>query len=261
MRRPGGNFLTSRRPAHSRVPLSGSSARVTTPQEGAFLNKRRIGCLSLAALGASLAAASTQAPQARAAAQDRSGKTVAAATSVSLPAGKAEIDKPVANFAVANVAGNGSSTFRLSDHKGKRNVVMVWMSYNCSVTRAYEERLGKLLAQYSTPGSDTVFVGVHANAPETNDRIKRYAQTTNFTGPVLDDKQRNPGLTEYFGVRATPTVVIIDKKGVYRFKGRIDNNPGDVRGEDTARKQLVVNALASIKSGKEIAIKTSPTPG
>lgn len=224
------------------------------------MNKRRISCLSLAALGATLAAASTQMPQARAA-QNRSGKAAVAVAAVSLPAGKAEIDKPVANFAVTNVAANGPSTFRLSDHKGKRNVVLVWMSYNCSVTRAYEERLGKLLAQYSTPNSDTVFVAVHANAPETNDRIKRYAQTTNFTGPVLDDKQKNPGLTEYFGARATPTVVIIDKKGVYRFKGRIDNNPGDVRGEDSSRKQFVINALSSIKSGKEIAVKTSPTPG
>lgn len=173
-------------------------------------------------------------------------------------ADKAQMDKPVRDFALVNVAGDKPAVVKLSDYKNKQPVVLVWMSYNCSVTQAYEERLGKLLQQY---GKEAAFVAVHANANETNERIKRYAQDKNFTGPVLDDKRKNPGLTEYFGARATPTVVVIDKKGVLRFKGRIDNNPGDVRQEDPGTKKLVANTLTALRQGKEVVVKTSPTPG
>lgn len=231
------------------------------------MKKRIARCLSLATLWAGAAAmASAQTPGSPA--TTKAPKTPATAVTVpavltvpSVPATRAEIDKPVGDFVLMNVAGDKPVPFRLSDYKGKKNVVLVWMSYNCSVTRAYEERLGKLLTQYSTPDSDNIFVAVHANAPETNERIKRYAETANFTGAVLDDKQKAPGLTEYFGARATPTVVIIDKDGVFRFRGRIDNNPGDLRGEDPERKEFVVSALSAIKNNKEIAVKTSPTPG
>ena len=185
----------------------------------------------------------------------------AAMTPVVAPQTQAEMDKPVKDFVLTDVTAARPTPVKLSSYKGKKHVVAVWMSYNCSVTHAYEERLGKLLQTYGAPSSDIAFVAVHANMGETDDRIKRYAQDKNFTGPVLNDKVKNPGMTEYFQVRATPTVVIIDKKGVLRFKGRIDNDPSDRRGENPETKKLVVAALTSIQTGKEIAIKTSPTPG
>ncbi len=173
------------------------------------------------------------------------------------------MDKPVRDFSLPNAVADTSraAPVKLSDFKGKKNVVLVWMSYTCPVTRQYEERLGKLVQAYGGTDSDIAFVAVHANSPETNARIRRYAQDKNFSGPVLDDKAKVPGLTEYFGVRATPTVVIVDKQGVLRFKGRIDNNPEDERGMDPLTKPLVVPALIALRQGKEITVKTSPTPG
>ncbi len=214
------------------------AARHNTLQEGAY-EKRVVSYLSAVAICAAAGAAAAIAQS---------------------PAQKAEMDKPVLDFALPNVAAGHPATVKLSDYKGKKHVVAVWMSYNCSVTRAYEERLGKLLQEYGAPKSDIAFVAVHANANETNDRIKRYAADKNFTGPVLDDKLKAPGMTEYFQARATPTV-IIDKQGVLRFHGRIDNDPGDIRGEKPATKKLVAAALTSLKSGKEIAVKRLSNPG
>lgn len=175
---------------------------------------------------------------------------------------KAQMDKPVRDFALPNaVADTPGAIVNLSDFKNKKNVVLVWMSYTCPVTRQYEERLGKLVQAYGGAGSDVAFVAVHANSPETNARIRRYAQDKNFAGPVLDDKAKVPGMTEYFGVRATPTVVIVDKQGVLRFKGRIDNNPEDERGMDPLTKPFVTPALIALREGKEVTVKTSPTPG
>ena len=203
----------------------------------------------LCAAGAGLAPALVRAAQAPAAAP-----TVAQNT--------ARMDKPVRDFSLPGATSDTPGTLvRLRDFKGKKNVVLVWMSYTCPVTRQYEERLGKLVQAYGGANSDTAFVAVHANSPETNARIRRYAQDKNFTGPVLDDKATVPGLTEYFGVRATPTVVIVDKQGVLRFKGRIDNNPSDERGMDPLTKPLVAPALVALRQGKEITVKTSPTPG
>ena len=186
---------------------------------------------------------------------------VTAGAFAQVPAQRAEMDKPVKDFTLPNVAAGHPATVKLSNYKGKKHVVAVWMSYNCSVTRAYEERLGKMLQQYGAPRSEVAFIAVHANDNETNDRIKRYAADKNFTGPVLDDKRKMPGMTEYFQARATPTVVIIDKKGILRFHGRIDNDPSDIRGENPTTKKLVAAALTALKNGKEIAVKRSPTPG
>ncbi len=175
---------------------------------------------------------------------------------------KAQMDRPVRDFVLPNAAADTpGARVKLSDFRNKKNVVLVWMSYTCPVTRQYEERLGKLAQAYGGAGSDTAFVAVHANSPETNARIRRYAQDKNFAGPVLDDKAKVPGMTEYFGVRATPTVVIVDKQGVLRFKGRIDNNPSDERGMDPLTKPLVAPALIALRQGKEVTVKTSPTPG
>lgn len=219
---------------------------------------------SLFALAAVCAAGASTAAVVRAAQSGAAAGRIAAAAVVVAPtaSSKAEIDKPVRDFALVNVAADKpGQVVKLSDYKGKKNVVLVWMSYQCPVTRQYEERLGKLVQKYGAPSSDVQFVAVHANSPEKNDRIRRYAQDKNFTGPVLDDKAQVPGMTEYFGARATPTVVILDKKGVMRFKGRIDSKPEDERGVDPETKPFVVPALLAIKQGRDVVVKTSPTPG
>jgi len=229
------------------------------------VSNRFKGGLSTAALCAGAAVVASAALHAQTPARPNkpapASATAAAASVPMVPTGKAKIDEPVKDFALLNVATDKPAPLKLSDYKGKKNVVLVWLSYTCPVTQQYEERMGKLVQQYGTKNSDVAFVAVHANLEQTNERIKRYAQDKNFTGAVLDDKQKLPGITEYFQAKATPTVVIIDKAGVMRFKGRIDNNPGDLRGEEPGTKKLVVAALTAIKDGKEIAIKTSPTPG
>ena len=229
------------------------------------MSNRFKGGLSTAALCAGAAVVASAALHAQTPARPNkpapASATAAAASVPMVPTGKAKIDEPVKDFALLNVATDKPAPLKLSDYKGKKNVVLVWLSYTCPVTQQYEERMGKLVQQYGTKNSDVAFVAVHANLEQTNERIKRYAQDKNFTGPVLDDKAKVPGMTEYFGARATPTVVIVDKQGVLRFKGRIDNNPSDERGMDPLTKPLVAPALIALRQGKEVTVKTSPTPG
>ncbi len=208
------------------------------------MSKRIVSCLSALALCA-LAGTAAQAQNANAA-----NKTVSE---------KARIDQPVKDFTLTVVNSDKPSTVKLSDYKGKQPVVLVWMSYTCPVTRAYEERLGKMVQEY---GKDAAFIAVHADTDETSERIKRYAADKNFTGLVVDDKANAPaGLTEYFGARATPTLVVIDKDGVFRYKGRQDSDQSDLRGERPETKKYAVLALTAVKQGKEVVDKQTPTPG
>jgi cytochrome oxidase Cu insertion factor (SCO1/SenC/PrrC family) len=206
------------------------------------MTKRIVSCLSAVVLCA-VAATATQAQNADA------GKM----------SEKAKIDQPVKDFTLTVLNSDKPSTVKLSDFKGKQPVVLVWMSYTCPVTRAYEERLGKMVQEH---GKDVAFIAVHADTDETSERIKRYAADKNFTGLVVDDKSNAPaGLTEYFGARSTPTLVVIDKNGIFRYKGRQDSDQRDLRGENPETKKYAALAITALKEGKEVVDKLTPTPG
>jgi peroxiredoxin len=161
----------------------------------------------------------------------------------------AQIDKPVKDFKLRDITSEKGSMVSLSQYKGKKAVVAVFLSYNCSTTWRYEKRLGKLMADYGK--KDVVFLGIHSNVNETDDGVKKYAEARNFDAPVLDDK--NNSFAEYAGARVTPTVLVIDKQGVLRYRGSFDETPD----EASAKQPFVANALAALTSNKPVTVKTS----
>ena len=63
-------------------------------------------------------------------------------------------------------------------------------------------------------------------------------------------------MTRSFGARKTPTAFLVDKKGVIRYKGLIDDSPKD---PTSVRKNYLKDAVAALIAGKEISItETEP---
>jgi hypothetical protein len=60
-----------------------------------------------------------------------------------------------------------------------------------------------------------------------------------------------------YGAPVTPTMVVIDTKGVIRYWGALDDQP---RGEGEA-KNYVAAAIDAIKAGKEVETTTSKPYG
>jgi peroxiredoxin len=159
----------------------------------------------------------------------------------------AKIDKPMPNVKLRDVI--SGKEIALAQYKGKKPVVAVFMSHNCGTTWRYEKRLGEFQQKY---GKNVVLLGVHSNINETDDGIKKYAEARNFGAPILDDKKNN-ALAGWVDARSTPTVLVLDKKGVLRYQGSWDDNPD----ETNVTKTYAVDAVKAVLANKPVPVKTT----
>lgn len=165
----------------------------------------------------------------------------------------AEIDKPVQDFKLKDVAKDLKPTEKeeaalvaLSQFKDKKSVVLFFMSEKCGTTWRYEKRVGELMKQY---GKDVAFLGVRCSANDTAESIRKFAEAKNFDMPVLNDE--NGEMTKFFKVRNTPTFVLVDKKGVMRYKGSFDDNPEP----DQVKSRYLADAVGAVTANKDVPVK------
>src|SRR4051812_17242490 len=102
---------------------------------------------------------------------------IAAGAAVTAAPQAAQLDKPVADFQLKDVMQDEESMVKLSEFKGKKNVVITFVSYNCDMTWRYEKRIGKLLQDYGK--KDVAFLAIRSNARDTADGIRKYAEAKN----------------------------------------------------------------------------------
>ena len=165
---------------------------------------------------------------------------------------KAEIGKPVKDFQLKDVMSPDGKMHSLAEHKGKKAIVLIWISEKCDITWRYEKRTGDLMKEF---GKDTQFFALASSANDTPDSIKKYAESKNYGMPVLDDVKSTAAA--YFGATVTPTYMIIDKEGVLRYRGACDDlqaGKGYSADESTAKERYVHGALKAIIEGKEVPV-------
>jgi len=165
---------------------------------------------------------------------------------------KAAIGKPVKDFQLKDVMAEDGKAYALADFKGKKAVVLVWISEKCDITWRYEKRTGELMKEF---GKDTQFFAVASSANDTAVSIKKYAESKNYGMPVLDDVKSAAAV--YFGAVSTPTYMIIDKEGVLRYRGACDDLQAGkdfASDEANAKERYVYNALKAIFDGKDIPV-------
>lgn len=153
------------------------------------------------------------------------------------------------NFALTGLDGK---TQTLSDVKGPNGAVIIFVSSECPVVRAYNERMNQLFADYKAMGINVI--GVNANATESLDQIKTHAAAT-YKFPVLIDK--GSVLADKVGANATPEVFYIDAKNVLLYHGAIDN---DRSGKNVTEPFLRAAFDASL-SGKKITQSSTKAIG
>jgi peroxiredoxin len=168
---------------------------------------------------------------------------------------KMKLDAPVRDFKLKDVMKDEESWVKLSELKGK-TVVLFFVSDKCAVTWAYEKRTGKLIADFRKKG--VVFVGIRSSDSDSAAEIRKYAEAKNFDIPVLfDDKNV---IADYFGVVNTPQYGVIDKDGVLRYFGALDDNQTSEKfrdPEDTVKAHHVRDALDAVLAGKEVKVKSA----
>ena len=131
--------------------------------------------------------------------------------------GGVNIGQPVADFKLPDAEGKEHS---LSTLKGEKGTVIIFISAQCPMVRAYNERIAKLAVDYRAKGVNVV--GINSNVTESADDIKRHAAENNFSFVVLRDKSNK--VADMLGAERTPEVFLLDASNKLVYHGRIDNH-------------------------------------
>lgn len=127
------------------------------------------------------------------------------------------IGQPVANFKLPDVEGREQS---LESVRGKNGTVLIFISAQCPMVKAYAERIEKLAQDYRARGVNVV--GINSNATESVDYMKQQIANEKFSFVVLKDKGNK--IADMLGAEKTPEVYFLDAANTLVYHGRIDNH-------------------------------------
>jgi len=159
----------------------------------------------------------------------------------------ADIGKPAPEFTLKDAAGN---TYRLSDYKG-RIVVLQWVNPDCPVCRRVSKTgvVGNMAAQLKQMDPNVAHLAINStHYMEPGDGAKYYS-SHKIDAPVLSDKDGTVG--RMYGAKTTPHLFVIDKKGVLRYSGAIDDDRGGSMGNGATN--YVANAVRQLLAGEAVS--------
>lgn len=168
------------------------------------------------------------------------------------------IGAPLPDFKLPGVDGRD---YTPADFAKAKVLVIVFTSNHCPTAQAYEERLKKLVTDYTPRG--VAFLAINPNNPDavrldemgytdlgdSFEEMKERAASHHFNFPYADDGPTQ-SVVQKFGAEATPHVFIFDQSRHLRFAGRID----DSEREDYATHHDTRDALEAVLAGKEPAV-------
>ncbi len=137
-------------------------------------------------------------------------------------------------------------------------LVIVFTCAHCPTAQAYQERIKKLVTDYSPRGVTLIAINpnhadsvrldelAYTDLSDSFDEMKARAAREKFNFVWLDDGPKQE-LSNKMGPVATPHVFIFDKARKLRFEGRID----DSERESSATRHDTRDALEALLAGKE----------
>lgn len=157
-------------------------------------------------------------------------------------AGGLEIGAKVESFTLPDTEGKDHT---LESLRGKKGTLIVWLSAQCPVVKAYKDRINEIAAAYQAKGIN--FVGINSNATEDVTWVKSNITDFSYKFPVLVDKANV--LADKWGATVTPEVYYLDEKNVLQYHGAIDND----RSGGNITTTYLKTAFDSSLAGKPIA--------
>jgi len=152
-----------------------------------------------------------------------------------------EIGTTVENFSLPDTEGKMQT---LDSLRGKNGTVVVWLSAQCPVVKAYKDRINEIAAAYKAKGIN--FVGINSNSTEDLAWITSNMAEFGYQFPMLIDKGNV--LADKWGATVTPEVFYLDSKNVLLYHGAIDND----RSGKNVQEPFLKTAFDASLSGKTI---------
>lgn len=151
------------------------------------------------------------------------------------------VGSTIADFKLTDLSGAEQSFDKL---KGKNGAVLVFLSAQCPVVKAYNDRINEIAAAYEAKGIK--FIGINSNATEDLAWVKSNASEVGYKFPVLID--RGNVLADKLGATVTPETYFFNEKNVLVYHGAIDN---DRSGKNVTEGHLKI-AFDEILAGKSV---------
>ena len=127
---------------------------------------------------------------------------------------------------------------------GKNGTVLLFISVQCPVSNAYNERMEKLAADYKAKG--IAVIGINSNVAEDAASVKTHASENKLSFPILKDAGNK--IADRLGATVTPEAYFLDASNKLLYHGRIDNARNAAQVESSELR----NALDASLAGKAV---------
>jgi thiol-disulfide isomerase/thioredoxin len=160
-----------------------------------------------------------------------------------------KVDAPVGDFTVSDLQGK---SIPFSALRGDVTAV-IFISTRCPISNSYNDRMSALYRDYSAKGVKFVFLNANNNEPPTE--IQTHSKQAGFPFPVYKDV--NNLVADRFGAQSTPEAYVIDKTGILRYHGYIDDSQNEARVQNKGLR----NALDAVLAGQPVPRKETKAFG
>ncbi len=163
----------------------------------------------------------------------------------------AAIPEKVDNFSLNDYNGK---KFSLADFKDSKAIVLMFVSTQCPVSNAYNERMSFLHNDYKN--KNVAVLGINSNKAESIEDIKEHAAENGLGFPILKDV--NNVIADKLEANYTPEIYIVHPTTLaVLYHGRIDDSQriGKVTSNDLR------TALDEILAGKQVSVKETKAFG
>jgi thioredoxin-dependent peroxiredoxin len=155
---------------------------------------------------------------------------------------KAEVGKPVPSFTLKNHDGKPI----ISTSSQADVTVLAFVSTKCSFSNDYNGRLTAFAREYAERNGKKVRVlAINSNAGEKPDAIAKHAKDNDFPYPVVKDEGNV--IADRFRAEKTPEIWVMDRRGVIRYHGAIDDHYDAAQ----VKTHYLVDAVNALLEGKE----------
>ncbi|SVE11257.1 uncharacterized protein METZ01_LOCUS464111, partial [marine metagenome] len=138
-------------------------------------------------------------------------------------------------------------------------LVLAWTSSGCPMSKLYRPRLNKLAHDFKPQGVRILLIS--SSSQDTLAELRELAKPMAI--PVIHDADGK--LARALGIKRTTEAVVLDGKGVERYRGAVDDqygfretssgNVGAFRRQEPRRHHLR-DALEAVLAGREVKVKT-----
>ncbi len=154
-----------------------------------------------------------------------------------------EIGAAAGKVKLTTLAGD---TIEMENYDERPATAVLFLSSRCAATDQAIVEVNKLYNKFRH--RDVLIVGVSANAAETSDELRNFAQRRGTIFPIYRDS--DGAAAKHFGATVTPEVFLLDKRGVLAFHGSLADEKGrqayDAAVMSLLRKQPVATTSAPI---------------